>query len=131
MPYVTNQGVKIYYQRYGEGQRTMVLAHGMGGNAAIWFNQVAEFVDDFQIVVFDHRHFGRSECAPEYFLPAEFPGDALAILDELEIDSATFICQSMGGWTGLRTALRHPERVSCLVLSNTPAGVDTPAVSTP
>jgi len=33
----------------------------------------------------------------------------------------------MGGWTGLRLAIEQPERVSALVLSNTTAGVSTPA----
>ena len=34
----------------------------------------------------------------------------------------------MGGWSGLPFALAHPERVSALVLSGTPAGVPTPKV---
>ena len=34
----------------------------------------------------------------------------------------------MGGWTGLRMSVRHPARVSCLVLSNTPGGLNIPSV---
>jgi pimeloyl-ACP methyl ester carboxylesterase len=41
MSHVTNEGVDLYYEVHGDGEETIVLAHGMGGNAAIWFNQVA------------------------------------------------------------------------------------------
>jgi pimeloyl-ACP methyl ester carboxylesterase len=45
------------------------------------------------------------------------------ILDAEGIERAALVCQSMGGWTGLGAALRHPERARCLVLCSTPGGV--------
>jgi pimeloyl-ACP methyl ester carboxylesterase len=38
------------------------------------------------------------------------------------------VCQSMGGWTGLRVALEAPERVACLVLCDTPGGIVSPKI---
>lgn len=131
MPYVTSDGVDLYYQVYGSGNRTVMLAHGMGGNSAIWFNQVAALVADYQVVVFDHRYFARSTCPVENFLPAKFPNDALAIMDALDIDSATFICQSMGGWTGSQLAVHHPDRIDGLIMSHTPGVFTHPQVSPP
>lgn len=120
MSFVSHDGIDLYYETHGSGERTLVFAHGMGGNAAIWFNQVAEFAADYRIITFDHRHFGRSRCDVSEFTPAKFPGDALAILDQEKIDSAVFVCQSMGGWTGTQLALDHADRVEALVLSHTP-----------
>ena len=54
--------------------------------------------------------------------------DALAILDACECQSAVFVCQSMGGWTGLHAATEHPARVDGLVLCGTPGGLLTPSV---
>ena len=51
--------------------------------------------------------------------PAAYAGDALALLDELGIDRAVVIGQSMGGWTGVELALAAPERVAGLVLACT------------
>jgi pimeloyl-ACP methyl ester carboxylesterase len=79
-------------------------------------------------VSFDHRGFGRSTCAPADFHAREFAGDLRAILDAAGIERAALVCQSMGGWTGLRAALQFPQRVSALVLSGTPGGVFTPKV---
>ncbi|MCB1692460.1 MAG: alpha/beta fold hydrolase [Pseudomonadales bacterium] len=126
MATVSSHGTSIYYEVHGEGDRTLVFAHGMGGNGAIWFNQVAHFSPDYRVIVFDHRYFGRSHCAVDDFRPAWFPDDALAILDAENISTATFICQSMGGWTGSQLALRHADRVDGLVMSHTP-GVFTHA----
>jgi len=127
MPTVSSGNASIYYEVHGEGP-CVVFAHGRGGNAASWWQQVPEFSASYRVVVFDHRCFGRSRCATEDFDRAKFDADLIAILDQECIGQAAIVCQSMGGWTGLRTTLRHPERVSCLVLSNTPAGVDTPKV---
>jgi pimeloyl-ACP methyl ester carboxylesterase len=54
------------------------------------------------------------------FKPAFFPDDVMAIMDATNTQSATFVCQSMGGWTGSQMALQHPERVDALLMSHTP-----------
>lgn len=118
--FITSHGTDIYYESHGGGERTLVFAHGMGGNAAVWFNQLAAFVDQYRVIVFDHRYFGRSRCAEEEFRPERFADDALAIMDQENVDSAVFICQSMGGWTGSQVALGHRDRIDGLVMSHTP-----------
>jgi 3-oxoadipate enol-lactonase len=120
MPYVTNEGVDLYYEVHGEGDKTIMLAHGMGGNAAIWFNQVAHFSPHYRVIAFDHRYFGRSPCSVDEYKPALFPSDAIAIMDAENISSAIWICQSMGGWTGSQLAVQVPERVEALIMSHTP-----------
>ncbi len=124
MPYVSSHNTEIYYESHGEsrgdGARVLVFAHGMGGNAAIWFNQLAYFLKDYRIITFDHRYFARSTCDKELFQPAWFPDDIMAVLDKEKIASANFICQSLGGWTGSQMAIHHPERVDSLIMSHTP-----------
>jgi pimeloyl-ACP methyl ester carboxylesterase len=120
MAFVTSHGLPIYYEVHGSGDEVIMLAHGMGGNASIWFNQIAHYQNRYKVIAFDHRYFARSHCPEAEFDPALFPDDALAILDAENIDSAIWICQSMGGWTGSQIALRSPQRVKALVMSHTP-----------
>ncbi len=120
MPYVNSAGLDIYYEVHGSGDEVMMLAHGMGGNAAIWFNQIAHYESRYKIIAFDHRYFARSHCSVADFKPALFPQDALAIMDAENVSSAIWICQSMGGWTGSQLAVNQPERVKALVMSHTP-----------
>jgi len=127
MPRVENSHASLYYEAGGKGP-PLVLAHGAGGNTLVWWQQTPHFEARHRVIRFDHRGFGRSSCPSEHFDPRQFAGDLLAILDAEAIARAALVCQSMGGWTGLHTALRHPERVSCLVLCGTPAGIACEAV---
>jgi len=130
MPRVERAGASLYYETYGDrGDPAVVFAHGAGGNAASWWQQVPFFRDrGFRVVVFDHRGFARSVCAESELAVTHFPADLLAILDAEKIERTALVCQSMGGWTGLPTALKHPERVRCLVLCGTPGGLWTDVV---
>ncbi len=129
MPRVATKAAEIHYEVHGEG-RPLVFAHGAGGNAAIWWQQVPFFRErGYRVVTFDHRAFGRSICASDDFDPAEFPNDLAAILDACGIERAALVCQSMGGWTGLPFTLANPDRVSALALCGTPGGVWNEAVA--
>ncbi len=127
MPNVEVPGANLYYEVDGDGP-TIVLAHGAGGNRMIWWQQVPELARDHRVVRFDHRSFGRSRCEAGALDPRLFADDLRAILDAEGIEHASLVCQSLGGWTGLRTALESPERVTCLVLCGTPGGIAHPKV---
>lgn len=124
MPIVKNHDASIYYETHGEGP-PLVLAHGAGGNTQIWWQQVPFFAARHRVVTFDHRCFGRSVCAPAAFDPTAFAEDLVAVLDAEGLERVALVCQSMGGWTGLRMALDHPDRLGCLVLCGTPGGIVT------
>jgi pimeloyl-ACP methyl ester carboxylesterase len=127
MPTIQSGAAEIYYEAVGEGP-AILFAHGAGGNAASWWQQVPEFRRDHRVITFDHRGFGRSRCAAEQFSATHFDADALAILDAEKVDRVAVVCQSMGGWTGVRLAVKRPDRVSALVLANTPGAIYSDAL---
>ena len=119
---VLDHEVPLYYTEAGQGD-AILFCHGAGGNAASWFHQFGAFSGDYRCVAYDCRGFGRSRCSAEAFDGTRFGADALALLDHLGIESAHFVCQSMGGWTGVQVALSQPQRVRKLVLSDTIGGI--------
>lgn len=125
MAIVENEGASLYYEVHGEGP-AVVFAHGRGGNCASWWQQVPFFAQSYKVIVFDHRGFGRSRCDDKHFEADYFSRDIAAILEAEKIERAALVCQSMGGWGGLKLAVTQPERVAALVLANTPGGLDTP-----
>ena len=124
MPILDRPGAQIYYETVGTGP-ALIFAHGAGGNAAIWFNQIAHFAPEYQCVAFDHRYFARSPSTGPISVH-QFRDDLLAIMDVLEIDKAHLVGQSMGGFTVLRTTLDAPDRVLSLTLSCTSGGIVNP-----
>ena len=129
MAVVNSNGVDIHYDVYRNGTRPwIVFAHGAGGNAASWWQQVPYFYDDYNIVTFDHRSFGRSRCSQAEFGADHFVDDLRAILDVVDIQRAALVCQSMGGRMGLGLAIENPERVTALVMSHTVGGLSNDAI---
>ncbi len=138
MPFVDTGDARLHYQLIGPADGAaaiaaatapaLVFAHGAGGNAASWWQQVPAFCGRYRVLSFDHRGFGRSTCGE--FSSRHFDADLVAILDHAGVDRAVIVCQSMGGWTGVRTAALHPERVVGLVLANTPGAVYSDALAT-
>lgn len=127
MPTVKVDNAEIYYESHGEGP-AIVLSHCAGGNTLVWWQQVVHFAPDYRVIAFDHRGWGRSGCESGHRKASYFADDMRAVMDDAGVEDAAVVCQSMGGWTGMQFALANPERVSCLVLSCSPAGVQTPEV---
>ena len=127
MPLVKSEKAELFYEIIGDGP-VVTFAHGAGGNTLIWWQQVPIFANKYTVVTFDHRGFGRSHCESAHNHARYFPDDLKRILDAAGVERTALVCQSMGGWTGLHFALKYPHKVSCLVLSGTPAGIHTPKV---
>lgn len=116
-------GATIVYEVTGKGP-ALVFAHGLGGNHLSWWQQVPAFATSHTCVTFSHRGFAPSTAPGGVPDPTAYAGDAVALLDQLGIEKAVFVCQSMGGWTGVETALAHPDRVAGLVMACTTGSFD-------
>lgn len=127
MPTISGKDATLYYESYGEGP-AIVFAHGAGGNAAVWFQQIPTFAERYRVIAFDHRGFGRSTCDEADLRSELFADDLRRILDDAGVDRTAIVSQSMGGWTALRSAVAHPDRVAGVVLGNTPGPVLLPEV---
>ncbi|MEM8859138.1 MAG: alpha/beta hydrolase [Chloroflexota bacterium] len=122
------QGESIYFESYGEGE-TILLCHGKGGNHAIWYQQVPILAQQFHVVTWDQRGFGRSSNHSKEASPQKAAEDIQALLNHLKIEKAHLIGQSMGGWAVMGSTLRWPDRTASLILADTLAGISTPEIA--
>jgi 3-oxoadipate enol-lactonase len=111
----------------GQGP-VIVFSHGLLMNHTMFAPQVAALRDAFRVVTWDQRGHGEAEHDGtwSYWDSAD---DLLALLDHLEVQQAVLAGMSQGGFLSLRAALRSPERVRALVLLDTQADVEDPAVA--
>ena len=87
MPYVNNQGVRIYYEVEGQGS-SLVLGHGGSDNMDMYrrMGYTDALKDDFQLILFDFRGHGRSDKPREASAHrTRIADDVVAILDNLGI----------------------------------------------
>jgi 3-oxoadipate enol-lactonase len=115
-------GARIYYEACGEGP-AIVLVHGLGGNHAVWFQQVAYFAADHTVVTMSQRGFAPSGGDQTHYDVALLVSDLEAVMTAAGVSRAVVVGQSMGGWTALAMALAHPDKVDALVLADTLGGI--------
>jgi 3-oxoadipate enol-lactonase len=117
-----SDGARIYYEHCGSGP-AIVLVHGLGGNHAVWFQQVADFAADHTVVTLSQRGFAPSGGDQKSYDVDQLVRDVEAVLKATGVARAVMVGQSMGGWTALAMSLQHPERVEALVLADTLGGI--------
>ena len=58
-------GIRLYYEVYGEGT-PLVLAHGFGATVDMWAGQIEPFSGKYRLVVYDTRGHGRTEAPRDW-----------------------------------------------------------------
>jgi 3-oxoadipate enol-lactonase len=127
MPFLDTNGCQLYYETHGQGP-ALVFAHGLGGSHLAWWQQIPHFRDRYTCVTFDHRGFGLSREKPDGPGAEAFVDDLAALVDHLGLADVRLVAQSMGGWTCLGYALRHPARVRALVMACTAGTLADPEI---
>ena len=112
--YVDRDGVKLFFEVYGEGDRTILLLPTWSIiHSRFWKMQIPYLSRHFRVVTFDGRGNGRSDrpVDPAAYDEREFVKDTLAVMDETETESALLVSLSLGAQRALMLAADHPERV--------------------
>jgi pimeloyl-ACP methyl ester carboxylesterase/predicted glycosyltransferase len=112
--YVARDGVSIYWERYGDGERTVLLLPTWSiVHSRAWKLQIPYLARHFRVITFDGRGNGRSDrpAGTERYTTTEFAADAIAVMDATETSSAALVAVSCGALWATIMAATHPERV--------------------
>ena len=129
MPFMEQDGFRLYYEDTGGTGPTVLFLHGAGGNHLSWWQQVPVFAEEYRCVTVDQRGFGQSPEVAGGPGPAALATDALAVLDHLGIGRAALVAQSMGGWTAVGAAVLAPGRFWAIVMANTVGNLTSPEIA--
>ncbi len=113
----TDDGVQLYYEEHGEGE-PLLFVHEFAGDHRSWDAQVRYFSRRYRCIVYAARGYPPSEVPtdPAAYSQARAVEDAIAVLDAAGADTAQVVGNSMGGFTALHLGLRHPDRVTALIV---------------
>lgn len=121
-----DEGFELHYEVHGPDpsatEPAVLLAHGAGGNALSWWQQVPALAERYTTITFDHRAFGRSPDTEEGPGRIAFGADVRALLNHLGVAQVHFVAHSMGGRTAFGLLAREPERLASIVYSGTNGG---------
>ncbi len=111
------EGHRLEYDSYGEGERVLVLVHGLLMNRRMFERLGPELAGGgTRVICLDLLGHGRSDRPEDlrlYSMPL-FARQVVALLDHLELRSAVVGGTSLGANVGLELAVRYPERAHAL-----------------
>ncbi|WP_104165724.1 alpha/beta fold hydrolase [Arthrobacter sp. SX1312] len=111
-----SDGSQLAVTRWSAPGPAVVLLHAGVADRRSW-TTVADALqgDGLDLIAYDRRGYGDTPAAAD---SSSFThvDDLLHVMDELALDRALLVGNSMGGAVALDTALLHPDRVSEVVL---------------
>lgn len=106
-----------------EGGRPVLLLHGFPENSRMWDGVVPRLhAAGLRTVAPDQRGYspGARPAAVEAYAVDELLGDALGVLDALDLSTVDVVGHDWGAVVGWHLAGRHPERVRTLTAVSVP-----------
>jgi pimeloyl-ACP methyl ester carboxylesterase len=125
VPYVSANGIRIAYERRGQGKRVLlIMGSGAGGN--VWaMHQVPELIRaGYEAIAFDNRGIPPSDVPPGQYSLADMVADTEGLVEALEAGPCRLVGVSMGAVIAQELAIKRPDLVECCVLMATRARSD-------
>jgi pimeloyl-ACP methyl ester carboxylesterase len=111
--FIENGKASLYYEVAGQGE-PLVMIHAGVADSRQWENEFTHFAQDFRVLRYDLRGYGKSLPVDEEFTHMS---DLVALLDQLNFHAPLVLMGcSLGGSLALDFALEHPSRMKALVM---------------
>jgi pimeloyl-ACP methyl ester carboxylesterase len=120
----TDAGQVVGYTDHGGDGPPLVFLHAFMMNREQFDKQVESFGADYRVITIDERGHGESKTEKDYDF-WDVARDVIAVLEHLDVNQATLVGTSMGGFAALRVALLRPDLVARLVLVGTSAAAES------
>ncbi|MES2378274.1 MAG: alpha/beta hydrolase [Bacteroidota bacterium] len=114
--YVPVNGIKVYYEVYGEG-RPLVLLHGAFYTIEMnWAQLIPELSKTRKVIAIELQGHGRTPFSDRKMDFPTLASDVEGVMNHLKVDSADVAGYSMGGSVAYEFAIQFPKRLRKLVI---------------
>jgi 3-oxoadipate enol-lactonase len=105
----------------------LLMGGSLGTTLKLWERQLP-LAERLRLVRYDHRGHGASPVPPAPYEIADLGRDAVALMDSLKLERASYCGLSIGGMVGIWLGANAPERIERLVLICTSAHISPASV---
>lgn len=114
--YAPVNGIKVYYEVYGEG-RPLVLLHGAFYTIDMnWSQLIPKLSETRKVIAIEMQGHGHTPFSDRKLSQTTLASDVEGVMDYLKIDSADVAGFSMGGSVAYQFAVQSPKRLRKLVI---------------
>jgi proline iminopeptidase len=119
--YLPVEQAQLYYRDIGQGQPIIVIHGGPDFDHNYLLPDLDRLADSFRLIYYDQRGRGKSAggVEPEDVSIQSEIQDLESLRHACQLESVALLGHSWGGVLALEYAIRHPERVSHVILLNT------------
>jgi pimeloyl-ACP methyl ester carboxylesterase len=114
--------LRIAYRESGSGPPVLFI-NGTGESGATWAGMMRA-LPDYRCVAIDNRDTGESSYVSTSYTPADLAGDAMTVIETLDLAPSHVVGFSLGGAVGQEVAIARPDLVRSLVQLSTWARSD-------
>jgi pimeloyl-ACP methyl ester carboxylesterase len=115
-------GVNIFYREAGPGEGSaVVLLHGFPTSSHMFRNLIPALADRYHVIAPDYPGYGQSDAPDRTTFAYTFDrfGELVdRLLDQLGVTSYAMYVMDYGAPVGWRLALKHPDRITGLIVQN-------------
>ncbi|MER5889426.1 alpha/beta fold hydrolase [Streptomyces sp. NPDC001941] len=125
MPYVTSNGIRLSYQRAGQGEPVLLIM-GSGAAGHVWTTHQTPALNaaGYETIVFDNRGIGASDAPAGMYALDDLVADTIGLIEALDLGPCRLVGTSMGSMIAQEVAARAPHLVRSAVLLATRARSD-------
>lgn len=129
MNYADLNKIKLHYEDTGPRDgKTLLFANSHGTDLRLWDPIIPYLPKSLRLIRFDKRGHGLSECpVPPYSMDSLIE-DVASLVDHLKVQSYVFVGLSIGGMITQGLAVKRPNQVKAMVLSNTGTKIGNPSI---
>jgi len=114
--YIPVNGIKVYYEVYGEG-KPIVLLHGAFMTIDLnWGQLISELSKTRKVIAIELQGHGHTQFSDRKLSHVTLASDVEGVMDYLKIDSADVVGYSFGGAVAYQFAIQSPKRLRKLVI---------------
>lgn len=117
MPFTTANNIQLYYEERGsKSAEPLLLIMGITAPGSVWEPHIVFWEQYFRCIVVDNRGVGQSDVPAGPYTTALMADDYAGLLENLNIEKVMVVGVSMGSTIAQQLAVRHPEKVTKIVL---------------
>lgn len=114
--YYNKDTYSIYYEKYGSGEKSILILPGWGNTRKTFFQMISYFKDNYKVYILDYPGFGKS-IFPDFDLTIyDYTNIIRDFMKEERIENPIIIAHSFGGRIATLISAYYKDPVEKLIL---------------
>ncbi len=114
--YFNNKDVSIYYEKYGNNKKNILILPGWGNTRTTFTNIINFFKDNYTIYIIDYPGFGNSPIPEKELTIYDYTNLVRDFLDEMQIKNPIIIAHSFGGRIATLLTGYYKEKIDKIIM---------------